>query len=172
MPLDLTDDKPTLVQVMAWCRQATRHYLRQCYPDLCRQMVLLGLNELIRQYIICQFFMYIQPNITFFVMLEQVFTKISPLYVFTFLMSQSMIACDLYDDLCDSLYTNIISVYPQFQDLTVNEKFIYIMKNCQIPAAKYAKAALDRHRKILYQWLWVAACPFLCIILFVVTYKP
>ena len=26
MPLDLTDDKSTLVQVMAWCRQATRHY--------------------------------------------------------------------------------------------------------------------------------------------------
>ena len=32
MPLDLTNDKPTLVQVMAWCRQATSHYLRQCWP--------------------------------------------------------------------------------------------------------------------------------------------
>ena len=32
MPLDLTDDKSTLVQVMAWCRQATSHYLRQCWP--------------------------------------------------------------------------------------------------------------------------------------------
>ena len=29
MPQDLTDDKSTLVQVMAWCRQATSHYLRQ-----------------------------------------------------------------------------------------------------------------------------------------------
>ena len=29
MPLDLTDDKSTLVQVMAWCRQATSHYLSQ-----------------------------------------------------------------------------------------------------------------------------------------------
>ena len=28
--LDLTDDKSTLVQVMAWCRQATSHYLNQC----------------------------------------------------------------------------------------------------------------------------------------------
>ena len=83
-----------------------------------------------------------------------------------------MCSCDLYDDLRDSLYTNIMSVYPQFQDLTSNEKFIYIMKNCQIPAAKYAKAAFDRRRKILYQWLWVAACPLLCIILLVVTYKP
>ena len=32
MPLDLTDDKSTLVQVMAMCHQATRHYLNQCWP--------------------------------------------------------------------------------------------------------------------------------------------
>ena len=32
MPLDLTGDKSTLFQVMAWCRQATRHYLSQCWP--------------------------------------------------------------------------------------------------------------------------------------------
>ena len=32
MPLDLTDDKSTLVQVMAWCRQAPSHYLSQCWP--------------------------------------------------------------------------------------------------------------------------------------------
>ena len=31
MPQDLTDDKSTLVQVMAWCRQAQSHYLRQCW---------------------------------------------------------------------------------------------------------------------------------------------
>ena len=30
--LDLSDDKSTLVQVMAWCRQATSHYLNQCWP--------------------------------------------------------------------------------------------------------------------------------------------
>ena len=29
MSLDFTDDKSTLVQVMAWCRQATDHYLGQ-----------------------------------------------------------------------------------------------------------------------------------------------
>ena len=29
---NLTDDKSTLVQVMAWCRQATSHYLSQCWP--------------------------------------------------------------------------------------------------------------------------------------------
>ena len=32
MPRVLTDDKSTLVQVMAWCRQATSHYLSQCWP--------------------------------------------------------------------------------------------------------------------------------------------
>ena len=31
MPQDLTDDKSTLVQVMASCRQATSHYLSQCW---------------------------------------------------------------------------------------------------------------------------------------------
>ena len=28
----LPNEKSTLVQVMAWCRQATRHYLSQCWP--------------------------------------------------------------------------------------------------------------------------------------------
>ena len=32
MSLDLSDGKSTLVQVMAWCRQATSHYLSQCWP--------------------------------------------------------------------------------------------------------------------------------------------
>ena len=32
MPLDLTDDESTLIQVMAWCHQATSHYLSQCWP--------------------------------------------------------------------------------------------------------------------------------------------
>ena len=32
MSMDFTDDQSTLVQVMAWCRQATSHYLSQCWP--------------------------------------------------------------------------------------------------------------------------------------------
>ena len=32
MSLYCIDDKSTLVQVMAWCRQATSHYLSQCWP--------------------------------------------------------------------------------------------------------------------------------------------
>ena len=32
MSLDFTDDQSTLVQVMAWCHQATSHYLSQSWP--------------------------------------------------------------------------------------------------------------------------------------------
>ena len=32
MPQHLTHHQSTLVQVMAWCRQATIHYLSQCWP--------------------------------------------------------------------------------------------------------------------------------------------
>ena len=32
MPQALTDDKSTLVQAMAWCRQVPSHYLNQCWP--------------------------------------------------------------------------------------------------------------------------------------------
>ena len=32
MSLDLSEDKSTLVQVMAWCHQVTSHYLSQCWP--------------------------------------------------------------------------------------------------------------------------------------------
>ena len=32
LPQYFTDQKSTLVQVMAWCHQATSHYLNQCWP--------------------------------------------------------------------------------------------------------------------------------------------
>ena len=32
MSLDFTDDQSTMVQVMAWWRQATSHYQSQCWP--------------------------------------------------------------------------------------------------------------------------------------------
>ena len=50
MSMDLTDDKSTLVQVMAWCCQATSHYLNQCHnvdPDRCHHLASLPHNELI-----------------------------------------------------------------------------------------------------------------------------
>ena len=46
IPLDLTDDESILVQVMAWCRQATSHYLSQCWPRSHHHMASLGHNEL------------------------------------------------------------------------------------------------------------------------------
>ena len=42
MSLDLTDDKSTLVQIMAWCSQATSHYLNQCWP---RCLLLYGVTR-------------------------------------------------------------------------------------------------------------------------------
>ena len=46
VPLDLTDDKSTLVQLLAWCHQATSHTWANVDPDPCHQMESLGLNEL------------------------------------------------------------------------------------------------------------------------------
>ena len=42
MSLDFADDQSTLVQVMAWCRQATSHYLSQCWP---RSLSLYGVTR-------------------------------------------------------------------------------------------------------------------------------
>ena len=39
---DFNDDKSTLVQVMAWCRQATSHYLSQSWP---RYMLSYGITR-------------------------------------------------------------------------------------------------------------------------------
>ena len=46
MSHNLANRKLTLVQVMAWCRQATSHYLSQCWPRSMSPMASLGLNEL------------------------------------------------------------------------------------------------------------------------------
>ena len=45
--VDVNDSKSELVQVMAWCHQATNHYRSQCWWDLCPHMASLGHNELI-----------------------------------------------------------------------------------------------------------------------------
>ena len=45
MPMDLTDGKSTLVQVMAWCRQATITWAN-VDQDLCHHMASLGDHEL------------------------------------------------------------------------------------------------------------------------------
>ena len=45
LPQKTFDDRSTLVQVMAWCRQAPSHYLTQCQPNLCHHMTSLDHNE-------------------------------------------------------------------------------------------------------------------------------
>ena len=44
-PQNTFDDKSTMVQVMAWCHQATSHYLCQCFPILCCHMASAGHNR-------------------------------------------------------------------------------------------------------------------------------
>ena len=45
MPQNLTNDKSILVQVMAWCRQATSHNWADVDADLCRHIASLGHGE-------------------------------------------------------------------------------------------------------------------------------
>ena len=49
MPQNLTNEKSTLIQVMAWCHQATSHYLGQCWLNLFCHIVSLGHYELALQ---------------------------------------------------------------------------------------------------------------------------
>ena len=46
MPQDLTDDKSTLVQVMAWCCQATNRLRNQWWPRSPTPYGVTGPNEL------------------------------------------------------------------------------------------------------------------------------
>ena len=42
------DPKSTWVQLVAWCRQASSHYLSQCWhKDICHHIASLGYNEFI-----------------------------------------------------------------------------------------------------------------------------
>ena len=52
--LDFTDDQSILVQVMAWCRQATIHYLSECWPRSLSPYGVKGQNELI----VCQLYSF------------------------------------------------------------------------------------------------------------------
>ena len=56
LSLDLTADKSTLVQVMAWCHQAASHYLSQCWPTfmspygISRPQWIKLINNLVKHY--------------------------------------------------------------------------------------------------------------------------
>ena len=68
MPQNLIDEKSTLVQVMAWCHQATSHYLSQFWP---RSMVSLGHNVLNRLTSISLLSHKITTNKYYFYFLDQ-----------------------------------------------------------------------------------------------------
>ena len=55
MSPDFTDDQSTLVQVMAWCRQGTSHYLSQYWPRSLRHMTPLG-HKILKLDIVRHFF--------------------------------------------------------------------------------------------------------------------
>ena len=59
----LIDVKSTLSQVIAWCPQATNHYLTQCWQNLWHHMVTPGLNEWIT---VDHFFHKVELQYTFF----------------------------------------------------------------------------------------------------------
>ena len=46
MPQNLTDDKSTLVLVMAWWHQEASQYLSHCWPDFCYNIASLDHNKL------------------------------------------------------------------------------------------------------------------------------
>ena len=52
IPLDPTDDKSILVQVMAWCRQATSHYLSQYWT---KSMLPYGITgpQWVKEFLVC-----------------------------------------------------------------------------------------------------------------------
>ena len=83
--LDLTDDKSTLVQVMAWCHQATSHYLSQCWLRSMSPYGITRLNKLIqasfRYCIYCECFcVWVQPlrDVTSFLIGRRAHTQNDP----------------------------------------------------------------------------------------------
>ena len=73
-----TDDKSTLVQVMACCHQATRYYLSQCWP---RSVSPYGLN---REYA------YHNGNVDFFTHLTKIVRLIEINFVLIWYLSQAL----------------------------------------------------------------------------------
>ena len=63
MPQNPSDDKSTLVQVMAWCRQAASHYLSQCCP---KSLSPYGVTR--PQWVKSNEYLYITSNIYTFAM--------------------------------------------------------------------------------------------------------
>ena len=64
-----------------------------------------------------------------------------------------MCICPSYSDIRKTLFTNVTQSSPGFLDLTIEEKFIEIMKNHQLAAAKYLKSAWEIRRAAIYNYV-------------------
>ncbi len=55
-----------------------------------------------------------------------------------------------YNDLRNSLYSKINYTEPEFQSMTVNDKFVYMLQNKQYLVAKFCHQAFSKRRQKLY----------------------
>ena len=103
MPLDLTDDKPTLVRVMAWCRQATSHYLSQYWA---RFMLLYGIirPQWLNHLVSSSFFFFV-PTCLFHSLAEREMTS---WYVFP-IIAINMLSSRIGTSTANTPNTNLVS---------------------------------------------------------------
>ena len=81
MAMDFSYGKSTLVQVMAWCRQATSHYLSQCWPWS------LSSYGVIRQQLVKWYEHTVNPNLFFSHWSESISNcKSSPIFLWCWLI--------------------------------------------------------------------------------------
>ena len=59
-----------------------------------------------------------------------------------------LLSCPLYDDIREDLFHHVLQCNPDFNELSNEEKFVFIMSNCDITkySAKACKLILNRRR--------------------------
>ena len=118
------DDKSTLVQVMAWCRQATSHYLSQCWPSSLSpygvtrpQWVKVGINHTTARSGVCN--RYVTFQIVGNSRISSLFDRFIPLHITIKNKSQEI-------EVVDFLYLN--TIYLNSMDMRT-DTFPYWMKD-------------------------------------------
>ena len=59
--------------------------------------------------------------------------------------------CDYYSDLRTTLYKNVADKFPIFTTFDTQEKFVFLLTNCNFYVGKFIKFAWDRRKKTLYK---------------------
>ena len=97
MPEKPIDEKSTLVQVMAWCRQATSHYLNHCWPRSAEPYD-VTMNHVIstRNVPITWSTMATEKVLPFWAWSHQLLNKYSCHSNITFVNIQGRFSCDFY----------------------------------------------------------------------------